>query len=557
MSCETHPFIELQQDKCTLFFTGEAAAGQYFIYLMVEDLIPVPKISHVTNNSPLSSVPLHLSLTVEESSTSCTDEPLASPETPAEDSVMFALPYEQRKFNIHYVSEAESVSEIALVGPPGLLWTNLTSVGPLAAITVSWTRSDNKLARLLPVCFLANTNSLQSEPRCVWLYQREMKALPSGTELKCGKSEMTLVLPVASLTDINLDELQLNSATCPVRYNSTHLTASISLSGCGTKTVHAGNELVYTNTLHSVRPYTMVSRKPSLILPLACRIPATLVKGPQYQVSMPTEAEVFGVVLVWLEMHVPGEGPLSPFTSNARFRTNNIFRGRFRRQVESETQSNSTSNSSSSMPAVGSRFDFLDLHVMSNCSVDRAEMVVSKCIQSENEDFSDSRPIVEQGCMISNESFEIITSQNNSKVYRLNLKTIGVNGTTMYIQCTVNLCIATMPSQSCPDLCTRSSSARTLIGSVFTSSYTIKSGPISLVVTTPAPSTPSTASTATTANNAAASNANAATTTAAAANNATTNATATTSHAPEKTSSIISAVILTTISGFLHRIVLH
>lgn len=46
-----------------LTFTGKAPAGQYFIYLMAEDLIPVPKISQVTDNKPLSSVPVHLSLT--------------------------------------------------------------------------------------------------------------------------------------------------------------------------------------------------------------------------------------------------------------------------------------------------------------------------------------------------------------------------------------------------------------------------------------------------------------------------------------------------------------
>lgn len=48
-----------------LTFTGEAPAGQYFIYLMAEDLIPVPMIRHVTENKPLSSVPVQLSLTGE------------------------------------------------------------------------------------------------------------------------------------------------------------------------------------------------------------------------------------------------------------------------------------------------------------------------------------------------------------------------------------------------------------------------------------------------------------------------------------------------------------
>lgn len=58
-----------------------------------------------------------------------------------------------------------------------------------------------------------------------------------STVLTCEKTEMVLVLPVSSLTNINLAELQLNSASCPVAYNSTHVTARISLDGCGTKTV--------------------------------------------------------------------------------------------------------------------------------------------------------------------------------------------------------------------------------------------------------------------------------------------------------------------------------
>lgn len=58
-----------------------------------------------------------------------------------------------------------------------------------------------------------------------------------SAELTCGKTEMVLVLPVASFPNVDLTELQLNSPTCPISYNSTHLTASVSLDGCGTKTV--------------------------------------------------------------------------------------------------------------------------------------------------------------------------------------------------------------------------------------------------------------------------------------------------------------------------------
>lgn len=48
---------------------------------------------------------------------------------------------------------------------------------------------------------------------------------------------MDLVLPITSFQNVNLTELQLNGPTCPISHNSTHLTTSISLDGCGTKTV--------------------------------------------------------------------------------------------------------------------------------------------------------------------------------------------------------------------------------------------------------------------------------------------------------------------------------
>lgn len=553
LSCPQHSFIELHQEDCMLSFTGVAPAGQYFIYLMAEDFIPVPKLSQYTNNTALSSVPVHLSLTVEESTLSCSQEPVARNGTPIEDSVMFVVPYDEVKFSVNYESQLESIIEVAVVGPPALYRTGFTSIGPLAVMNMAWVRSENKLTRLLPICFAVNTKSLQSEPRCVWLYQREMRTLPAGTELKCEKTEMTLVLPVSSLTNINLAELQLNSPTCPVTYNTTHLTARISLEGCGTKTVHSGSELVYTNTLKSVRPYSMISRQPSLILPLACRIPGAQVKGPQYKIYMPTETETFGQFMVWLEFHLPGEGPLAKFTSRAHLRTNYIAPARVRRAAESGAASNITSNSTSvssssnstnsnsTNSAIGSKISQLDLHLMSNCSVPRAEMIVSECVESETEDFAESKPILDKGCMMSNSTLEVITTQNNTKVFRLDLKSMDAKGSTMYVKCTVNLCITTIPSQKCPDLCRSGINARALVGSVFTKSYTITSGPVSLVVTTAAPTT--TVVTTTTAK-----------TTIAA---TTVTQDTTTSHASEQASSVATGVILTTVSIFLQRFIFY
>lgn len=164
----------------------------------------------------------------------------------------------------------------------------------------------------------------------------------------------------------------------------------------------AGSELVYTNTLQSVRPYTMISRKPSLILPLACRIPGIQVKRPQYNITIPTEKETFGLFNFHLEFYLPGQGTLAKFTSTPKFRALQQLPARRRREAESPSGSKSisirsTSNDNRASGAIGSRINQLDLYVLSNCSVNQTELIVSQCIQSETEDFAVNTPILQQG----------------------------------------------------------------------------------------------------------------------------------------------------------------
>ncbi|XP_055010466.1 uncharacterized protein LOC110153560 [Boleophthalmus pectinirostris] len=248
VDCTPHSFVELDPKNCMLLFTGDATAGVYHIYMMAEDLVPAPQTVQPVPSQPMSAVPFILSLTVEKGSLSCSAEPVASANNPKENSVLYILSFHEKSFALNYDSNDESVTEIAVIGPPQLYRSDFLSLGPVSSLNIAWVRSENKLARLLPICFVANTPNLQSEPRCVWLYQREMMALPTGTVLTCEKTEMSLVLPISSFTRININELQLNSPTCPVSYNSTHLTAKIPLEGCGTKAVVNQTQSTYTRS---------------------------------------------------------------------------------------------------------------------------------------------------------------------------------------------------------------------------------------------------------------------------------------------------------------------
>lgn len=151
--------------------------------------------------------------------------------------------------------------------------------------------------------------------------------------------------------------------------------------------------MVYTNTLQSVQPYSVVRRRPSLILPLACRIPGVQAKGPQYNLDMPMEREVFGDFAIEIQVHLPGEGPMGIFTRIPSFTIDESNPNRVRRNAKPSLQT--TDNSIRA--AVGSKIDILYLHLISNCSIGRAEMKVSNCIESETEDFTTFHPIIKQG----------------------------------------------------------------------------------------------------------------------------------------------------------------
>lgn len=190
---------------------------------------------------------------------------------------------------------------------------------------------------------------------------------------------------------------------------------------------------------------SVVVRKPSLILPLACRIPGVQAKGPAHRLNIPTEKKVFGLVAFSIKLDLPGEGPFGNFTRAPRLLDT---RTRVRRDAEPPLQSANTSLEAES------RLKLLYLTVISNCTTARAEMVVSNCIQSETGDFAKYSTIIHQGsvmvgchfldyysiktkvgsvhellppppssfrCLSSSATAEVVIADSASKVYRLDL----------------------------------------------------------------------------------------------------------------------------------------
>ncbi|XP_073709387.1 uncharacterized protein [Misgurnus anguillicaudatus] len=449
-------FLQLNEETCTLLYEGGASPGLYTVKIIVEDF---PSSANNKSNS-FSTVSLQLTITVQNDE-GCPAVPEFTSVNPAASQLVNLLPFEDVHVNITVYSRVEELTEVSVIGPSGLFISAMTTtLNFRRSTTLSWVRGPDPTAQLISVCFVANTKSLQSDIRCLWLQQTLTDPLPPGTELKCKERElqMSLVLPVSFLKNLHFSELQLNDPTCPVFYNSTHITTTFSLIGCGTKTLHLGSELLYTNTLRSVNPNSTITRAASLVLPLACRIPGQQAEGPRLKVSIPTELETFGAVSFWLEFHIPGKGPMAADTRHARLQPMHMARDLQR----------------------AGKMDMLDLHVFSNSSLARAELMVSRCVESESKDFLHTQPLLNQGCASGNGASEVLTSTPSVRIYRLYLSSLNIKGDTMYVECEVHLCAATRKTQRCADPCTKSSE-RTLVDSILTHNYKIRSGPVSLI----------------------------------------------------------------------------
>ncbi|XP_048829044.1 uncharacterized protein LOC125706400 isoform X2 [Brienomyrus brachyistius] len=457
---ETSPtFLQLSQD-CLLSYTGGGDPGQYEVKITVEDFPKTGLVGIYDNTTALSATPLHLSITVTSGLGPCTAVPVFTQHTPPDGFQFTVLPFEEINITVTAQLETDVVSEIAVVGPPGLWVSPLESdknVNAEASINIIWVRASNQLPQLLPICFTANTESSQSDIRCVWIDQKPMDILPNGTVLLCLKKEMHLILPVTSLPHLSFTDLQLNHPSCPIYYNDTHVTAVVSLTGCGTKVVHSGSDLIYTNTLRTVNHLSTISRHPSLVLLLACRFSESLVRDNPQLVNLPTEKETFGIPHFSVEFYRPGEGPRSMGTNmNTRQR-------RARASVQR-----------------AGRVDVLDMYVYSNCSVGRAELIVQTCVMSSTPTFEVTQPIIEDGCMNTSGIMEMVSNDPKLNIYEMNLASFNIEGTVMYVRCVVHLCISILASQTCPSLC-HQAKQDVLLDTLVTRDYTIYSAPISLV----------------------------------------------------------------------------
>ncbi|RXM34513.1 ZP domain-containing protein [Acipenser ruthenus] len=436
------------EELCVLWYTGGAAQGSYAVELIVEDYPraavtlthtqgtrTIPPYS--STGAPLSSTPLHFTVTVEGESSECKPglaRPGFTEPTPANGETVSVLPYDEVAFTISAVS-SDMVSDIAVLGPPGLvlskLWEGQRAGVRVVSANVSWTGTSRKDPRSKPICFSASTKRFQSEPRCIWIAQQVTIAPPPGTGaismdilkqahsavlcgdaflascptvLQCLEERMKLFLPRTALPQIGESDLQLIDPACNITGNSTHFLLDIPLTGCGTRIQEEDSYLVLVNVVSSrvssQAPGAVITRIPSLRFPLACRFKAGGQVTGEVSVPQGPKDEAFG-----------------KFT----------FDIKFRRELPAAVGAARVGD----VDKMDTPFELdpskpLYLQVNASCNITGVELVVESCWISEtkNTTRSGDSSFIDQGCMAAGGKVQLVLDELNEKIYQINLTSL-------------------------------------------------------------------------------------------------------------------------------------
>ncbi|XP_066556463.1 uncharacterized protein LOC136747508 [Amia ocellicauda] len=475
--CSQSPSLRLDEEHCVLQFSGSGSEGLFSLELMVEDFAPrnlsfTPSAGHPSPTGPLSSTPFQITVIVEGGGVSCVDsQPVLGSDCPPGGTRLAVLPYQLLNFTVTAHCRTDRVSDVAVVGPPGLKVSTLhkTNQGEGAESRVSlnivWLRGTNQLPPLLPVCFSANTAWMQSELHCVWIEQKPPDPTPPGTVLQCGRGEMMLSMPLSSLPPrLPSFTLQLQDPACAITANTTHLLAHIPLQRCGTHRLEEDSAVVYVNILRS-RPgpssgslSNPITRSPILLFPLACRYSRRGRAGSRagFTVVQPPDSETFGQFYFWLEFSRPGR---------AQSRTE-------QRRWRGVARAGPTGQGWKAVTQAG-RGETLQLSVCSNSSETRAELLVESC-EGRHANGSLAQSLVQRGC-VGNSSLQVLSQDPSKKIYMIQLDSLLNGSNEVFVQCSVRLCVSHSSSQHCPLPCAPPS---TLQLSAQSQLYTVRTGPI-------------------------------------------------------------------------------
>ncbi|KAK1161717.1 hypothetical protein AOXY_G19342 [Acipenser oxyrinchus oxyrinchus] len=468
-TCKTVPGFTLDENACSLSFSGSSSSGVYVFELVMEDFprqnmtlkyqdgtSTVKYPVSLDASDPLSKIPLQFQVIVGDAVPSFVlGEYMPKYITPTVQHGTFIRTSLGKEFSfpVSAVSAKSVIKDIEISGPLNIEKTfEYDTVTGVGKAMIKWTPTVNDVGEDIPICFIAQTTAeYQSELRCIIVVVEESQ---SESDVECTDTTMTLYVSKSSIKGFNETNLRLKDPSCLVTTNGSHIIASVSLNSCGTQVEETLDELIFKNKMTSFdQLQDVVTREHQFEIQFICKFPK------KSRLSASFEAQKSDYLFT--------EIPFGNFSYLFQFYDSSAFT----KVINPNTY-----------PVKVKLKDMIYMGISVQSSLSNIRLFVESCRATPHDNPNDPiyYDIITNGC----------SKDKTTKVYSGSLKEFkfGLQAFSfigdyeqVYISCTVILCSAGDPKTRCAQGCTNTSSARRRRSLVSeTQRHSISQGPLCL-----------------------------------------------------------------------------
>ncbi|KAM9319137.1 uncharacterized protein KZ484_023434 [Pholidichthys leucotaenia] len=460
----------LDEDTCTLKPTGEIPSGVHLFEVTLED-VPTQNITLTykdgtsvfreaanMNLPPLCKITLRFSMKVLPSIPECVlgdRRPVFLYKTPSHGAILQATVGQPFQLYVPAQADDASINDFQVSGPQNMTKEFKDDTSGRAEVALKWIPQQDDLHRLVPVCFTAETNYTQSEMRCVVIRVTQAVTKQGKATVQCFPNKMTVTLEKSSMPGIDVNFLKLRDPSCSLTSNSSHITATMSFSTCGTTIEDKGDYIVLTNEIVSFdQPNEVITRREKVKIDFSCQFPKSISISNHYSLH---ESD-----------YIFTESSFGSFGY-----TFDIFQdSNFTDKVEP-----------TAYPVEIRLMQLIFMGIQAQSELPNVELFVESCkaTPDDNPENSLSYYLVRNGC-IEDETFRVHPSDPHSFRFEVQAFKFSGNYDQVYITCSVILCEPESPFSRCAQGCLSDASRRRKRElSRETASHYITQGPLRFV----------------------------------------------------------------------------
>ncbi|XP_041073764.1 uncharacterized protein LOC121294267 [Polyodon spathula] len=447
-TCKTVPGFTLDENACSLSFSGSSSPGVHVFELVLEDFprqnttlkyndgtSTVKYPVSLNASDPLSKIPLQFLVIVGGAAPSCVLGeyiPKYTTSTLAHGTFIRTSLGKEFSFPVSAVSTKSQIKDIEISGPLNIEKTfeynNVTGVGKAM---IKWTPTVNDVGEDIPICFIAETTAeYHSELRCIIVVVEESQ---TESDIECTDTTMTLYVSKSSVNGFNETNLHLIDPSCLVTTNGSHIIASVSLNSCGTQVEETLDDLIFKNKMTSfAQPQDVITRQHQFEILFICKFPK------KSRLSSSFEAQKRDYLFT--------EIPFDNFTYVFQFYDSSAF---------------TTVIDPKTYPIMVNLKDKIYMGIKVQSSLSNIRLFVESCRATPHDNPNDPiyYDIITNGC-ITDKTTKVYSS--SLKEFRFGLQAFSFIGNyeQVYISCTVILCEAGDPKTRCAQGCTNTSYSR-------------------------------------------------------------------------------------------------